>query len=87
MAQLARRKEYPAAARQARQQGVAVVRFTLDAAGNVSGATITRGSGVEALDSATLALLRKVSPLPPIPRDMHKQSLTLSLPIEYALTR
>ncbi|NBC37017.1 TonB family protein [Novosphingobium sp. FSY-8] len=86
MAYLARRKDYPAEARQARQQGVVTVRFTIDQNGNISGETIKRGSGFAVLDSATLALLRRVSPVPPIPRDMRRDSITLSLPIEYSLT-
>jgi protein TonB len=87
MAYLARRKEYPAEARQARQQGVVTVRFTVDAGGNVSAIGLKRGSGYGLLDDATLALLRKVSPLPPIPRDMHRDSITIALPIEYSLSK
>ncbi len=86
MAYLARRKEYPAEARQARQQGIVSVRFTIDRQGNVSAAAIKRSSGFDTLDGATLALLRRVSPVPAIPAAMQRQTVTVSLPIEYSLS-
>lgn len=84
-AHLNRRKTYPAEARKSRQQGVVTVRFTVDRNGNVSGASIKRGSGHEILDRATLDLLTRVAPLPRMPSSMQRDSVTLSLPIEYSL--
>lgn len=85
-AYLRRNRVYPAEARQARQQGIVTVRFTVDRRGNVSGEGIKRSSGHDILDGATLALMRRVSPLPPMPSSMKKDSITISLPIEYTLT-
>ena len=84
-AHLNRRKLYPAEARQARQQGVVTVRFTVDRNGNVSAASIKRSSGHEVLDRATLDLLQRVAPLPRMPGSMQQGSVTLSLPIDYSL--
>lgn len=84
-AHLNRRKVYPAQARQARQQGVVTVRFTVDRNGNVSGVSIKRSSGHELLDNATLELLQRVAPLPRMPSSMQRDSVTLSLPIDYSL--
>jgi protein TonB len=84
-AYLNRRKTYPAEARKAREEGVVVLRFTVDRAGNVSGAAIKRGSGHDLLDRATLDLIQRVAPLPRMPDAMARQSVTLALPIEYAL--
>lgn len=84
-AHLNRRKIYPAEARQARQQGVVTVRFTVDRAGGVSGVSIKRSSGHELLDRATLDLLQRVAPLPRMPASMLRDSVTLSLPIDYSL--
>ena len=86
MAYLARRKEYPAEARQARQQGIVTVRFTIDRQGNVSAVAIKRSSGFDALDVATVGLLRRVSPVPAIPAAMPRDTITVSLPIEYSLS-
>ena len=84
-AYLNRRKTYPVEARKARQQGVVVIRFTVDRAGNVSGVSIKRGSGHDTLDTATLDLLQRVAPLPKMPASMQRDSVTLSLPIDYSL--
>lgn len=84
-AHLNRRKVYPREARQARQQGVVTVRFTVDRNGGVSGVSIRKGSGHELLDQATLDLLQRVAPLPKMPDSMNRDSVTLSLPIDYSL--
>lgn len=84
-AHLNRRKVYPAEARQARQQGVVTVRFTVDRSGTVTGAGIKRSSGHAVLDAATLDLLQRVAPLPRMPASMSQGSVTLSLPIDYSL--
>lgn len=84
-AHLNRRKTYPVEARQARQQGVVVVRFTVDRNGNVSGVAIKRSSGHDILDQATLALVQRVAPLPRMPVSMQRESITLALPIDYSL--
>jgi len=84
-AHLNRRKTYPTEAKKARQEGIVTVRFTVDRSGNVSGVAIKRSSGHELLDLATMQLLQRVAPLPRMPASMPRDSLTLSLPIEYSL--
>ncbi|MFC3101700.1 TonB family protein [Altererythrobacter lauratis] len=84
-AHLNRRKVYPTEARRARQQGVVTVRFTVNRQGHVSNVSIRRSSGHALLDSATLDLLQRVAPLPPMPSSMQRDSITLSLPIDYSL--
>jgi protein TonB len=84
-AHLNRRKTYPVEARRARQQGVVTVRFTVDRQGRVSDVSIRRSSGHELLDSATLDLVQRVAPLPPMPASMPRDRITLSLPIDYSL--
>lgn len=84
-AHLARKKRYPREARRARQQGVVTVRFTVHRDGRVSGAQIRQSSGQPLLDAATLDLLQRVSPLPRFPRGMDRDSVTVTLPIDYAL--
>lgn len=84
-AHLNRRKTYPVVARQARQQGVVTIRFTIDRSGSISAVSIKRSSGHAVLDDATLALLQRVAPLPRIPAAIPRDSITLSLPIDYSL--
>ncbi|WP_144243983.1 energy transducer TonB [Sphingopyxis sp. MWB1] len=82
---LNRKKTYPSEAKKARQQGVVTVRFTVHSDGAISGASIKRSSGHALLDQATLDLLQRVAPLPRFPKSMNKDSVTLSLPIDYSL--
>lgn len=86
-ADLARKKRYPREARQAGQEGTPTVRFTVNAKGRVSNILITRSSGHDLLDRATIELIRRATPLPPMPRAMGRDSVTMSLPIEYELDR
>lgn len=84
-AHLQRKKSYPTEAKKARQQGVVTVRFTVARDGSVSAIGIKKSSGHELLDTATLELLRRVAPLPRMPDSMERDSVTLSLPIDYSL--
>ena len=84
-AHLNKRKTYPPEARAARQTGIVTVRFTVDRSGAVSAVSIKNSSGHAILDAATIALLQRVSPLPPFPAAMTRDRISLSLPIEYAL--
>lgn len=84
-AHLNRRKNYPTEAKKAMQQGIVTVRFTVARDGSVSAVSIRKSSGHELLDGATLYLMQRVAPLPRFPRSMTKDSVTISLPIEYSL--
>lgn len=84
-AHLNRRKTYPTDAKKARQEGVVTVRFTVDRNGGVSNVSIRRSSGHDILDAATLQLLQRVAPLPRMPAAMQRDTVTVSLPIDYSL--
>lgn len=84
-AHLNRKKKYPNQAKKAMQQGIVTVRFTVSRDGSVSGVSIKRSSGHALLDQATLDLMQRVAPLPKFPKSMARASVTLSLPIDYAL--
>lgn len=86
-AHLERNKRYPREAKAAEQQGTPTVRFSVDRRGRVTDIAISRSSGHALLDRATLELLRRVSPLPAMPRSMGRERVVISLPIEYSLSR
>ena len=86
-AHLERNKRYPREAKAAGEQGTPVVRFSVDRRGRVTAIAIATSSGHDKLDRATLDLLRRVSPLPAMPKAMGRDSVTISLPIEYSLSR
>lgn len=84
-AHLNRRKSYPTEAKKARQEGVVTIRFTVNREGDVSAVSVKRSSGHALLDQVTIDLLRRVAPLPRMPASMARDSVTLSLPIDYSL--
>jgi len=84
---LNRMKRYPREAKKAGQQGTPTVRFTVDRRGRVSEIAITRSSGFGLLDAATVELMERAAPLPAMPSSMRRERVTISLPIEYSLSR
>lgn len=78
-------KRYPVAAKKQKQQGVAVVTFTIDRRGQLLSSRIHRSSGHAVLDEAALALLARAAPMPRLPEGMTMPTLTLTLPIDYSL--
>ncbi len=79
---LERRKRYPAEARRARREGIAKVRFTVDAEGNVGSVALAQSSGVPALDAEVVALVRRASPIPAPPPGVGR---TVIVPIRFDL--
>lgn len=85
VSRLERSKRYPSDARSRGDQGVAYLAFTVDRSGGVHGARITRSSGSSALDSETVSLATRVSPLPPPPPEMGGGSIPIVVPIRYSI--
>ncbi len=82
MAHLERRKKYPSSARRARKEGVAQVRFSIDANGNVGSVALSRSSGVAELDAEVVSLVRRASPVPAPPPGVNR---TIVVPIQFSL--
>jgi protein TonB len=78
-------KRYPAAAQKRGEQGVVMLRFTLDRGGNASNARIERSSGHSDLDDEVMALLRRAAPLPPIPADIAANTIDIVVPVSFAI--
>ncbi|MGA1799048.1 TonB family protein [Sphingomonas sp. 4RDLI-65] len=76
-------KSYPSSARARRQQGVVLIRFTLDRAGTVLAVTLEQSSGFALLDREALALPKRASPLPGPPEDVKGQRIELVVPVEF----
>jgi protein TonB len=86
LARLSAVKRYPAAARFHHQQGVVLLRFSIDREGRVLSARIEKSSGVDSLDQETLALIQRAQPLPKPPAEMPGNPIVLVVPIEFSLT-
>jgi periplasmic protein TonB len=67
IARLSAAKRYPDAARDRAPHGTAIVRFTIDASGQVAGASLAQSAGDAILDAEALATVRRASPFPPPP--------------------
>jgi len=66
-------------------QGVAVVTLTIDRSSRILTAVLTRSPGVEALDNQATAMLHRAEPLPAMRAEMPGPSITLTLPVSFAL--
>ncbi|WP_345772382.1 energy transducer TonB [Azospirillum baldaniorum] len=82
---LERYKRYPRIAQMRRQQGVPQVHITLDRQGRVLAVRLHKGSGFEALDEETIALVERASPLPAPPPDVAQDRMELVVPVQYFL--
>ncbi len=76
---------YPPAAREAEQQGVASVTFTMTREGHVLAASLARSSGDPALDTEAVAMIRRADPLPEPPPEVAGATLTLNVPVRFSL--
>jgi protein TonB len=67
---LNRHKRYPRQAQRRGQQGTVKVRFVVDRNGRVLTAEIVASPGYPLLEQATLELLQRAAPLPPLPAEL-----------------
>lgn len=79
---LERRRQYPAAARIRRREGVAQVRFRVASEGSVSGVALVRSSGDADLDREAISLVMRASPLPAPPSGA---PVTVTAPVRFSL--
>ncbi|MDR2460362.1 MAG: energy transducer TonB [Deltaproteobacteria bacterium] len=77
-----RNKKYPT--RTNATSGVVEINFTILSSGQVVGAKIVASSGNDAFDDEVMALLRRVSPFAPIPAELGRDSLNLTVPVVFS---
>lgn len=64
-------------------RGTTLVTFTIERDGTVRAARIERSSGYASLDQATLDMLRRASPVPPLPANFPGDQITVSIPAKW----
>jgi protein TonB len=82
-AHLERHKRFPADADPQRDRGLARVSFVVDLQGRVLSQRLSGSSGSAALDREAVSLLQRAQPLPPPPREMGRNSVAVTVPINF----
>jgi protein TonB len=82
---IANAKNYPALARERKQQGKAFLSFKLDREGKILELFIENSSGYEILDKAAIKAIEEAAPFPNIPKSLNKNYASLKIPISFIL--
>ena len=80
-----RNKSYPRTAKRMRQEGSVTVRFEIMQNGKIRNIRIVSRSRHKRLDKAATGMLRKIAAFDPIPRELNKRSMTITVPINYQI--
>ena len=78
-------KKYPLRSRQRREEGSPIVTFTILKNGIVKNLTV-KSSGHRSLDREATRMIMMSSPFPQIPNSVNKESITLTIPINFKLS-
>jgi protein TonB len=68
-----------------RMSGTAIVRFKVNAAGELLSREIATSSGQKALDQAALASIDRAAPFPAMPKDMPSEAIEISVPFRFSV--
>lgn len=83
-AHLEREKRYPRKAKRLRKQGMPVIRFTMDRAGNVINVILVKSSGTKSLDKEAIDLVYRAQPLILPPDSISGDKIKITLPINFS---
>ncbi len=80
-----RKKRYPSIAKKLRQEGIVHVTFTISKNGAISDVRLVKKCSHERLNRAAVRVLKEIGSFPPIPEEVGKQSISLSVLIRYKI--
>ncbi len=80
-----RKKRYPSIAKKLRQEGIVHVTFTISKNGAISDIRLVKKCPHERLNRAAVRVLKEIGSFPPIPEEVGKQSISLSVLIRYKI--
>ncbi len=78
-------KRYPRSAKRLKQQGAVWIRFTIYADGHIGPVTLVKKSSYAKLNKAAVKILKRVGAFAPIPKELKKGSLSLTVPVRYKI--
>lgn len=84
-AAILRHREYPAVAERLGHEGAVKVAFTIDSQGRLARLDVSSGSGYNSLDEAALEAVRNTAPFAPLPAELSRDSLALSITLNFSL--
>lgn len=84
LAELARKKRYPAPARRAGMEDTVYIRIRIDRSGRVLSAAVAQSHRLDPLDAAALDLVHRTAPLPP-PPSVAGAEVEFVVPLTYSL--
>lgn len=82
---LERYRKYPSVARSRKQEGIVTVSFIVDRQGNVLSSRLVKSSNYRLLNEEVMALMKRVDPFPPAPKEVLKDRFELTMPIRFEL--
>jgi protein TonB len=82
---LAKHKKYPEEAHKKKQEGSVLVGFVLARDGTVLEAHIERSSGFLLIDQAAIDMMRRASPVPPVPPSYTGERLAIAMPVRFTI--
>jgi len=78
--------EYPPASFERNEEGVVVVKMTIDADGRLSGVALVTSSGFSELDDGALGVVQKAAPFDPLPAIYDLSRLNIIASFRYKIT-
>jgi len=82
---LEKHKRYPRRAKLRNEQGVALLRFVVTRAGEVTDFGIEKSSGHSLLDEEVREMIQRAQPLPKMPPEMRETRVELLVPVQFFL--
>ena len=85
---LEKHKKYPTIARRRNQQGDVLIKFVIDAQGKLLSHVLVKPSDHRSLNSATIKMLERASPMPALPAVLvkGKQKFEYTIPVRFELS-
>ncbi len=80
-----RNLRYPQSSRVNLEEGVVLVRFTMDRKGNVSNVAVEKSSEFPLLNDEAVAVLLRAQPFPPPPPELAGDKIDMVLPVKFSL--
>ncbi|WP_189338421.1 energy transducer TonB [Sphingobium sp. SCG-1] len=87
VARLERRKRYPSAAMQQRMEDIVYLHMVIGRDGHIVSSDIVRSRRFPVLDDAVRELVKRVDPLPKMPKGLPGDTYTVTVPIDFFINR